>query len=67
MSCEKPKSPVHKLERDELTELYCDQLEVIQDDVYVGDGERELSMWMGRKPEDGRTLRAENVKRVRRK
>jgi hypothetical protein len=46
-----------KLERDELTTIYFDKLEVIQDDVFIGDGERELSMWIGRKPEDSRTLR----------
>ena len=55
---------IHKLHRDELTNLYQNKLEIIKDDVYR-DGDRELSMWIGRKPEDGRVAR--NDKRRKKK
>ena len=64
MSCSKPKAAIHKLHRDELTNLYQNKLEIIKDDVHM-DGDRELSMWVGRKPEDGRVIR--NDKRRKKK
>ena len=63
MSCTKPKNPIHKIKRYELTEYFQKNgLEVVKDEVIVGDGNRELSMWMGRKPEDGRSTAMRNKK-----
>jgi hypothetical protein len=63
MSCSKPKQATHKLKRNELNEYYRNKLEIIKDDVHVGDGNRELTMWIGRKPEDSRVLQSNGSNR----
>lgn len=57
MSCVKPKQPHHKLEEGELArEFSARGLEIVRDDVYVApDDGRELTMFVARKPESGRS------------
>jgi precorrin-6B methylase 2 len=57
MSCAKPKQPHHKLEEGELAREFAARgLEVVRDDVFVApDDGRELTMFVARKPESGRT------------